>query len=410
MTVTEQTPEISYTADGVEDTFSYNFLIQDENDIAVYENNILTALPYTVTDVGNPSGGDVVFTTVDDPPPGNGVTVTLKREMAYSQEVDLISYGNPPITVYENAMDTLAMQIQQLQAEFARCLKIPASLQGVIDTELDITPETDITSTVVGFNASDEPVLTPADTLDFDQDVDMQGNDLLLGSGGIVRGVNNEFFIQGRNAANNDWLNLLKANAADFLEVGVMVDLNDLGIKRSGDINTNEGDIILGNGAINQGTIITEKSSINASGATKAPISLAFADNVIYHFLGRFEPISGIGALYAEFNTSTSGYASNTANQASASGGAWTTDYLTNRITIGVSGAEGLLEFTAHRGHVDDNIIMISGRYINNAYGVVIWGGIWDKGSVVGTETLNIQFGAGSGNLTIRGMLEKITI
>lgn len=120
MTVPIQTPRVIHTANGVQDTFAYDFLVLDESHLKVYENAVLTTKAYTVTGVGNVSGGTVVFSPVV---PANLTTVSLVREVPLDQNVDYQPYDPFPAETHEGALDKLTQQNQQQQDEIDRSLK-----------------------------------------------------------------------------------------------------------------------------------------------------------------------------------------------------------------------------------------------------------------------------------------------
>ena len=65
MTVENTNNTISYTGNGSVDTFAYNFLVYSESHIFIYFDDTLQTVGYTVEDVGDEGGGNIVF---DVPP------------------------------------------------------------------------------------------------------------------------------------------------------------------------------------------------------------------------------------------------------------------------------------------------------------------------------------------------------
>jgi hypothetical protein len=120
MTLPIQIPRTVQSADGVQDTFSYDFLVLDETHLQVFEDAILTTKAYTVTGIGNASGGTVVFSPVV---PAAGVSVSLVLNVPLDQETDYQPYDPFPANTHEAALDKLTQISQQQQDEITRSLK-----------------------------------------------------------------------------------------------------------------------------------------------------------------------------------------------------------------------------------------------------------------------------------------------
>ena len=127
MTVSSTTDREQYVADGVDDTFIYSFYILNDAEIAVYlrddaaNTSVKQTLTthYTVTNSGNPGGGNVVFVT----PPVAPNKVVLTRDPALTQLSDYPIGGPFPSTTAETSWDRLTMITQYLQEEIGRCLR-----------------------------------------------------------------------------------------------------------------------------------------------------------------------------------------------------------------------------------------------------------------------------------------------
>lgn len=129
MTVASTTNVSQYTANGSNDTFAYVFKITDEDHLEVYLDTELQESGYTVTDVGEESGGDVVF----DTPPTEDVLVTLKRVVPLLQSVDYTPYDPFPAATHEGALDNLTYICQQLDEKLSRVLAAPVGRDPDID-------------------------------------------------------------------------------------------------------------------------------------------------------------------------------------------------------------------------------------------------------------------------------------
>ena len=116
MTVENTNNTISYTGNGSVDTFAYNFLAYKETHIFVYFNDILQAVGYTVTGIGDEGGGDIVFNS----PPNLGVTVRIDRTVPETQLIEYQEYGPFPAKTNERGLDLLTMAVQQNSRDITR--------------------------------------------------------------------------------------------------------------------------------------------------------------------------------------------------------------------------------------------------------------------------------------------------
>lgn len=136
MTVPTEINRNNYPATGGENTFPYTFRIFDESELKVYitDTNGVSVLQtlgsdYTVTGVLSYTGGNVTFTdnpTVD-------YTVSILRQPANTQDTSLQDQSAYSPTSVENALDLLTMQVQAIQGEVNRSIKIPVSEVGITD-------------------------------------------------------------------------------------------------------------------------------------------------------------------------------------------------------------------------------------------------------------------------------------
>ena len=129
MTVTTTNSKTEQLADGVQDVFPYSFVLPDETWLQVYYDSTLILSGYTVDGIGDPSGGDVTFTTA----PPAGVTVTLLRVAPETQQVDYQPYDSFPAETHEDALDKLTMISQQLQEQIDRAVTEPIGGGGGFD-------------------------------------------------------------------------------------------------------------------------------------------------------------------------------------------------------------------------------------------------------------------------------------
>lgn len=113
-----------YTGDGVVTQFPYTFLVLEATHLYTMIDGIVqNTSEYTVTDIGEPTGGAVIFNTA---PPLDS-TVAIVREVPLDQLMDYKPYDPFPAESHEEALDKLTMITQQLQEQLDR------TLQGPID-------------------------------------------------------------------------------------------------------------------------------------------------------------------------------------------------------------------------------------------------------------------------------------
>ena len=130
MTVSSATTRNSYSGNGSTDVFAYGFKIFDDDDITVIirtdstgaETTKTKTTHYTVSGVGNSSGGNVTFTSGNIP--ASGETVVLLRTTARTQLTDYVPNDPFPAATHEDALDKLTFIAQELEEELGRTLKV----------------------------------------------------------------------------------------------------------------------------------------------------------------------------------------------------------------------------------------------------------------------------------------------
>ena len=121
MTVSTENNKVIHVTDGIQDTFAYDFIVLDADHMLAYLDGVLQSSSlYTVTDVGNPAGGNVVFTVA----PAAG-ELTLLRSVPIKQLIDYNEYDPFPAETHETGLDLGTMVDQQQQEEIDRSVKAP---------------------------------------------------------------------------------------------------------------------------------------------------------------------------------------------------------------------------------------------------------------------------------------------
>lgn len=127
MTISVPTNRVTYEANGSQTTFQYTFKIFKNTDLSVYNENaegIQTQYTlnthYTITGVGNETGGNVVFTS----PPADGLTIILWGTYDYLQEIDYKQGDAFPSENVEDGIDKLTMLAVKNKDEIDRAPKV----------------------------------------------------------------------------------------------------------------------------------------------------------------------------------------------------------------------------------------------------------------------------------------------
>jgi len=124
MTITSETFKIQYTSTGASTPYPYTFKILESTDLSVYLGGVLQVegTNYSVTDVGEPSGGNVVFSI----PPSTGATVLITRDgVQFTQQTHYIENDSFPAAAHEDALDKQTMLLQRMWDYVKRCFKVP---------------------------------------------------------------------------------------------------------------------------------------------------------------------------------------------------------------------------------------------------------------------------------------------
>jgi len=163
MTVSSTTVKNSYSGNGSNDTFVYGFKIFANTDIQVTirsstgtETTKSLTTHYTVTGVGDASGGNVVFTTGNIPTASE--TVVLIRNVPQTQAIDYIANDPFPAETHEEGLDRATMTTQQVQEELDRSIKLSRT-NTMTSTEFTVGA-TDRANKVLSFDSTGELSVT----------------------------------------------------------------------------------------------------------------------------------------------------------------------------------------------------------------------------------------------------------
>jgi len=217
MTVSSTTVKNSYSGNGSNDTFVYGFKIFANTDIQVIirsstgtETTKTITTHYTVTGVGDASGGNVVFTTGNIPTASE--TVVLIRNVPQTQAIDYIANDPFPAETHEEGLDRATMTTQQVQEELDRSIKLSRT-NTMTSTEFTVGA-TDRANKVLSFDSTGELSVT--------QELGTFKGDWSSGTAYVVRDIvkdtstNNIFIVNTAHTASGSQPLTTNANSAKY--------------------------------------------------------------------------------------------------------------------------------------------------------------------------------------------------
>ncbi|MDB4726030.1 hypothetical protein OAF54_01245 [bacterium] len=154
MSLPDVTPIVSYDGNGSTVTaYPFLFKVLDASHVKLYLDGVLSNDAITVTGVGDDAGVEV-FTSVAY---ASGVRVTLRREVPFSQETDLVEGGRLREESLEDALDYGVMQAQQLKEELGRTIQVaPGSSGSTLPSATNSTIGQDANGDLVSRTAEEE--------------------------------------------------------------------------------------------------------------------------------------------------------------------------------------------------------------------------------------------------------------
>ncbi len=120
-------PRVQYIGDGAQKVFPYAFGIFDETNIKVYIDEQLQETGYTVTGVGNTTGGSVVFGT----PPVADCRITIVRDLPIERVSDFQEGGELRAKVLNDELDYQTACMQQIAQDLNRSMVLPKYAKAV---------------------------------------------------------------------------------------------------------------------------------------------------------------------------------------------------------------------------------------------------------------------------------------
>ena len=217
MTVSSTTVKNSYSGTGSQTTFVYGYKIFANTDIQVIiRSSTGTETPkqidtdYTVTEVGNSSGGTVVFKSGKIPT--NTETVVLIRNVPQTQAIDYIANDPFPAETHEEGLDRATMTTQQVQEDVNRSIKI--SRTNTMNSTEFAVGATARASKVLGFDAGGELTVTQelgTNRGNWSSGTDYNARDIVKDTS-----TNNIFLVKTAHTASGSQPLTTNANAAKY--------------------------------------------------------------------------------------------------------------------------------------------------------------------------------------------------
>lgn len=150
MTVADNTSRDQYTATSGQTVFPYTFEIFNKDDVVVVQNSttLSEGTDYTVSGVGNNSGGNITFTVGATA----GDTITIYRDMAYERTTDYQTSGDFLAAEVNADFDRLWLAVQQNEEVDTRAVRKPITDSESINVELPAAATR--ANKLLGFDAS----------------------------------------------------------------------------------------------------------------------------------------------------------------------------------------------------------------------------------------------------------------
>lgn len=174
MTLTTTTSRYSYAGNGVTTVFSFPAYFLASGDLVVILKNDSTGVEtvkvltthYTVAGAGVQAGGSVTMLT----PPATGETLTIYRDPAATQGLDLVENDSSPAESNEMAFDRAMMVLQRVKDLASRSVRLSEGYADIFDPTLPplITPATALVFNAAGdgFDPDGPTVTDIADAAD----------------------------------------------------------------------------------------------------------------------------------------------------------------------------------------------------------------------------------------------------
>lgn len=135
MSISSTTSRNDYIGNASTATYAYSFRILSQDDLLVtravistgVETTLTISTDYTVSGVGDASGGTITLTAGNLPATQR---LTIRRSRSLKQETDIRNQGEFFPETHEDAFDSVVMQNQTQQNQIDRSVKLPETVTG----------------------------------------------------------------------------------------------------------------------------------------------------------------------------------------------------------------------------------------------------------------------------------------
>src|ERR687892_69116 len=149
-------PLVQYGGDGSRTTFPFPFPVLASDDLLVFLGQT-QGTGFSITGIGNPDGGEVVFNT----PPASGTTVTLLRRTEGIRETEFVDGGPFRASAINAELDRIMLLIQEDREEHGRALRgHPADA-----TDFSLPSTAARANKLLGFDSAGRPAVFGASEL-----------------------------------------------------------------------------------------------------------------------------------------------------------------------------------------------------------------------------------------------------
>lgn len=154
MSLPDVTPIASYNGNGATNVaYSFPFKVLADSHVKLYVDGVLSTDTITVTGAGNDAGVEV-FTSVAY---ASDKQVTLRREVPFSQETDLVEGGRLREESLEDALDYGVMQAQQIREQLSRAIQVaPGSTASILPEGAEATIGQDANGDLISRSISEQ--------------------------------------------------------------------------------------------------------------------------------------------------------------------------------------------------------------------------------------------------------------
>jgi len=150
-------PLVQYGGDGSRTTFPFPFPVLASDDLLVFIGQSHAA-GFSITGIGAPGGGEVVFAT----PPAAGTTLTLLRRTEGIRETEFVDGGPFRAAAINAELDRIMLLIQEDREEHGRALRGHPAESGV---DFCLPPTIERANRLLGFDSAGRPAVFGASAL-----------------------------------------------------------------------------------------------------------------------------------------------------------------------------------------------------------------------------------------------------